>query len=351
MSIHIPMSPLDHFYGLISRAALQMVNPIWLVFSIFLFLLSFFAIERHRLSWDNAKVYKNKAVLWSEKNPAGTPTGIILGKWFIGFESAGNKIEGCGLMTVYTLRSTHTKLCKTVVKRSGDGGKPKDPPDDFYYYAKRGSYKELDYTCISSDIIKSEPRDFQKKIIQDLLRVYDRKRSCAILISGPPGCGKSTVCDQLIRAFAQDRKISCNFTDEFRPTEASDLFQSLYQSVCPEEDNPLIVLVDEVDGILRAISSGCSPSSGVVAPHPKFLIQVKNKNEWNTFMDKIDKGRWKHLIFVMTTNLTLAQIDALDSSYTRPGRCDLRFELGTAEAVPGMVCQIPAEDGLSWRTG
>lgn len=332
------MSPLDHLYGFISSAVLQMINPIWLGFGIVLALLAIFGLERHSLSTDNARIYKNKAWLASEKDMSGTPAGIIVGKWFIGFESSNshNRRE----MTIYTLRSTHYKLCKTAVKRfGGQCQRSATPPDDFFYYGKRGSYAELYYACISSDITKSEPRDFQKKIIDDLLKVYDRKGSCAILISGPPGCGKSTVCDQIIRTFAQDRKIACSFTDEFRPTEASDLFQSMYQSVGPEENDPLVVLVDEVDGILRAISTG-------IQPHLKFLIQVKNKNEWNTFMDKIDKGRWKHLIFVMTTNLPLSQIDSIDPSYTRPGRCDLRFELDSRSAL---TSEIPSDDGLRWR--
>ena len=214
-------------------------------------------------------------------------------------------------------------------------GKPERSPDDFYYYAKRGSWQRSWTIPVSHQISSSlKLRDFQKDHPGSASSLRPEEILCDSHL-WTSRLWKSTVCDQLIRAL---RKIGRSpATSPTIPSNGSQRpFQSLYQSVCPEETirwsswwtKSMVSFGRLARDVARAqvcCSASQVPDSG------------QNKNRWNTFMDKIDKGRWKHLIFVMTTNLTLAQIDALDSSYTRLGRCDLRVWVGTAEAVPGCM--------------
>lgn len=85
----------------------------------------------------------------------------------------------------------------------------------------------------------------------------------------------------------------------------------------PESDSPLIILLDEIDVTLEKIREG-------IPQHLKFPIAVKNKTDWNSLMDGFDTGMLQNVIIVMTTNKSLKEIDAMDSSYTREGRVDVK---------------------------
>jgi hypothetical protein len=45
------------------------------------------------------------------------------------------------------------------------------------------------------------------------------------------------------------------------------------------------------------------------------------------FFDKIDRGMYPHLIFIMTTNQDPTFITDLDPAYIRPGRVDFTYHL------------------------
>lgn len=317
------------------NCAVMVFNPVTIIFTLALLLLGILRVEYRNLSTENSKKFQSKAFWSTEKGIDGKSTGFVVGKWFVGVMAEGSGKMSRPSMRVLVLRSTHANLCGTAEK------KPREDktPTQYQSYGKGGNYYRLNYTSIYVDITEKIPKPFQKRIIEKVYETYKRKNTATCLISGPPGCGKSSICEFLIAHFAKVDKVKCNYTDDFRPTEASDLFQGLYSDVDPEESTPFIVLIDEVDGILRVIGG-----EGI-KPHSKFLIMVKTKTEWNAFLDKIEKGRWKNTIFIFTTNYTLAQVDALDTSYTRPGRIDHRFEIH----ADGFVKEdVPSADGQNW---
>lgn len=284
------------------------------------------------------KKYQTRAKWSTEKSGSGKAAGVIFGKWFVGtlWQTGDEKMRRPPTMTILVLKSTHQKVSGTE-----DQDKPKDKtPKNFKYYCRGGTHYHVEYSSTNVAIPTVQPRPFQSAIVNSIVQTYESKGTASVVISGPAGCGKSSICDQLIRYFSVEKKQKCCLTDEFRPSEASDFFHTLYSEVDPvEEDTVFIVLLDEVDGILRQLGG---PG---ITPHPKFFIQVKNKTEWNSFFDKIDKGRWKNTIFILTSNLSLENIDQIDPSYTRPGRINHRFEVSSSGAL---ITQTPGPDGLTW---
>ena len=69
---------------------------------------------------------------------------------------------------------------------------------------------------------------------------------------------------------------------------------------------PMIVLVDEIDGSLNLIKTNS------VEKDKNHRLTAHDKASWNRFFDAVERKTYKNLILVMTTNLTLDQIDEGD---------------------------------------
>lgn len=332
----LPLTAKDHIVGLLGNSLVAICNPIWIFIGFLMFLLSLTKIGFYTLSENNMKKYQGKAIWSTETGANGKKTGVIVGKWFVGIAVAAENKWCSDSMKVLALRSTHKKLSGTDDQEE----KKSITPITFNCWSRGGTRMRVNFSAHSVEITKKNPRDFQQLVIDGITTSFEEKGTAAVLLSGPPGCGKSYIANVLIKWFAETRKIKCNLTDDFRPTEAGILFQTIYDEVGPTEDSILIVLIDEVDGILRSIGG-----SGI-SPHDKFFTQIKTKTEWNSFFDHVNEGRWKNTIFILTTNYTLDQIDDIDSSYMRPGRMNDRFQINPKGQV---IHQIPAEDHLGWN--
>lgn len=335
----IPLTFWDHVINAGFSCLMKVVNPVLAIVGVCLLVLGFFFnIRYYDLSLDNMRKYQSKAIHHTMVSPNGKPAGVVFGFWFIGFSK--NPERGPSTMSVLATISTHSSICgveDTTVSRTS---KKPEIPTTFLNWGKCGSYSDLLYPANKVGVTPKQPKEFQRRIVSVIADVYDIKKSVAVMISGPPGCGKSSIGRQLIRYFSTERKQKCHYTDEFSPTEPSNLFQSLYNDVAPVDDNPFIVLIDEADGILNRISGSGVP------PHSKFMIQIKNKTEWNTFFDKVDEGRWKNTIFILTSNLSLDALDStFDRSFLRPGRMDCRFEVFSDG---NFRQQVPSENRLKW---
>lgn len=306
----------------------SLMGGITMVTCILLFITSRW-FKRYTLSRDNMRRFQ-KNVIWGTDVVDGQFSGFIYGKYFVGWIVAPER--GPSKATVWSMISTHDAICKSRVEIV----KKNESPKKFSMYSRDGSYDNLYYQPSSVDIVTGGERPFQTTVIDSILSIFDEKKHAVVLLSGPPGCGKSAVYKQLIRRLALAKKHKSSFTNEWRMCDPGDKFSSLHTRVSPEEDQPFVVLVDEVDGILKRLGG-----QGIT-PHKNYPIEVKNKNEWNSFLDGVDAGFYKNTIFLLTTNLTLAQIDELDSSYTRGGRVDARFEVDTNGNVRSEIPE-PAE--------
>lgn len=110
---------------------------------------------------------------------------------------------------------------------------------------------------------------------------------------------------------------SVNYTDTFNPTVAGVQFDALYYRISPTKTTPLIILMDEVDDIIRMVHDG------KVLVNQNVPTQITKKSEWNGFLDKFDRDVYPYVILVLTMNSNKETIDALDDSYLRQGRIDI----------------------------
>lgn len=308
-------SPTMFLWSMVLQCLTQVINPFNFVIGIFLLVLAHFSgFKCIEINFDDVSRYKKMAIVGTSTRN-NSPSGVIFGKWFICWKSSGER--GPPTATVFTLESLHRKVSKSQVEIVVKGKAPKT----FKNHWQGGSFTDS-FKCYNSvDITTDGERSFQKKIIDVIVDLYAKKNNAVVFISGPAGCGKSAVVRQLIRRFSKTLNYSCHLTSSFNPTTPGDIFQTWYTHVGAEEDSPFIVLMDEVDGILKLLGGQGIPQ------HPKLPIQIRNKNSWNSFFDNVDNGYYKNTIFILTSNLPLEEIDKIDMSFTRDGRVDARFEI------------------------
>ena len=143
-----------------------------------------------------------------------------------------------------------------------------------------------------------------------------------ILLQGPPGTGK-TEAAKVIAA-----KMNATLVPDFDPTRAGHWLASLVKIAEPTAEKPLVIVMDEVDGIIKRILDGESFSNQV-----KWLfLQVSNKKSWNQFFDNLHKN-YEHVHFILTSNTTIDNLkmsygDNWDPSLMRIGRIDKIFTVG-----------------------
>jgi Cdc6-like AAA superfamily ATPase len=105
----------------------------------------------------------------------------------------------------------------------------------------------------------------------------------------------------------------------FNPTEPGDTMIQLIRDTEPDEQSPLIIMLDEADIMIRKITEH------LIQPHKNIPIMVYDKISFNRFMD--DMMFYHNVILIMTSNEPKENIDAIDNSFLRKGRIDESFTL------------------------
>lgn len=146
-----------------------------------------------------------------------------------------------------------------------------------------------------------EPKSTLKSIIENKLNVLPK----GILIYGEPGTGKS----HLAYAFIKESRLSCISLDSaaIRSKFVGDAEATITKVfVNARSSSPCIILLDNIDSLLSSVD--CNSSS---AGHSRIL---------SCFFSEMDSSR-NVLLLGLTSNL-----DAIDSSFLRPGRFDCLLE-------------------------
>lgn len=151
----------------------------------------------------------------------------------------------------------------------------------------------------------------QNELFRNMMTFYNENKYAKVLISGDIGTGKSYF------SYILARKLNCYLCDDFNPTEPSESLTNLYTSKKLSGNEPLIVLIDEVDVMIKNIHEN------KIKPHKHYPILTRDKMSWNSFLDKISYGIFPHLILIMTSNVDKSRIDRYDNSYLREGRVDI----------------------------
>ena len=325
------LSRWDHFYNYIVLCLKDAVNPITFIIMTIVSIsaivagclrliasLSITGLEIRTLSSEDTKKYQRVAYGSTQTDSSGKKSGFIFGKWFVGRVIPSTSRHTMLQAEVIVSRGTHDRI---VSGKSTKNRVQVEPPTSFdYYFIESHRVWNTDYTKREAKICSKSPHSFQSVIVNSIIDFYHENDGVAVvLISGPPGCGKSSVCEQLIRYFAE-KKQSVSFCNDFCFTKSGYWWESLWNSR-ESEMKPMIVLVDEIDGSLNLIKTNS------VEKDKNHRLTAHDKASWNRFFDAVERKTYKNLILVMTTNLTLDQIDEGDTALTRPGRVNLRFEV------------------------
>jgi hypothetical protein len=163
--------------------------------------------------------------------------------------------------------------------------------------------------------ITIKPRINQQIIMDKIIEYHDKNFHTVVFLHGSAGSGKSMISQFLTKHY------NGSYCDELSPWQPGDTIGSLYTEVEPSENKPLIIAFDEIDNILVKIHNN------EIEPHKYLPIQIRDKEGWNKFFDKIDRHKYHNIIIIMTSNRSPEFINNLDPSYLREGRVNLIFEL------------------------
>ena len=187
-------------------------------------------------------------------------------------------------------------------------------------YTRNGTYSNVYFRKRTVNMTSVVPRPDQTAIMDTICENQKTRGHSVIFLYGQPGTGKSMI--GLLLA----ERLGAAYCNTLKPWQPGDLLADLYAEVDPTAERPLVVAMDEIDGVLVAIHAG-------IPPHKNMPIAVGDKAGWNKFLDEIDRGMFPHLVLVLTSNRDPAFIRALDPSFIRTGRVDSYIHVGGATKV------------------
>ena len=244
----------------------------------------------------------------------------MVGKWWIGYLNVSSGGGGGGGGGGVTKELFVVGLPSSIQPpaSSGGGGEVKT-------LFREGPYWDLTYPSRPYPprlLSQLAPNDGQKQAVEDILTSFENKQSTVALLHGPPKTGKSTVVDLLAKRLAEDPGVKeariCRY---WKPWEPNDSLFSVHSKTDASEDKPLILVLEEFDIALQKIINGTAG----VNNNRHLQTAVKDKSDWNTMLDEIDRGKFPHLILILTSNRHPDTFE--DSSFLRDGRVDLKIQL------------------------
>jgi hypothetical protein len=270
----------------------------------------------NKLSGRKMMCFLSKNVKISSLRTNDEPNGWVCGKWFIGYVHEFPSQQGALTKDLYLL-ITQKQL--TELLRDKESSNPDDEQNKKIDFLEReGLFWNLTYPSRPIDLPDEKPWKSQETVVQQIVTDFIEKKYTTVLLAGKPGTGKSMiplyVCKHLRNIY---KKVS--LVDTWNPTEPGDNFGAIYNKVNPSAQEPLVVVLEEVDGIILAMHrTDIKINTSVPMP-----IQVKTKTDWNQLLDRFDRKMYRGVILILTSNKTLNWFDELDPSYTRKGRINL----------------------------
>lgn len=197
----------------------------------------------------------------------------------------------------------------------GSSGFSLDGSHQVNYLCRGGDSHYVRYRTRKMKIIKYRFTPTQVNLYEKCIKYYNKHNSAVVFVEGPIGTGKTCF------AYLLANELKASFVDSFNPTETSDTFDNLYTAAQHSDVHPLVILLDEVDVLLRNIMNE-------IPSHKHCLTQIRNKTHWNAFLDKIQMGCYPNVILIMCSNITRRDIDQqMDPSLLRDGRVNLHFRM------------------------
>lgn len=242
-------------------------------------------------------------------------SGWIWGWPYIGYitnEQFGRNIQ------IFTTKNFYKKISESnneidIIDEENNEKIKKEKGVKLWYIL--GNYYHFMFSSRKIHLPKFNDNIHQKNIIDDIIKYYKHNKKCVTYISGKSGTGKSTI------ALLLAKKINGSICYDFNPTEPGNNFELLYNSVQPIETKPLIVIIEEFDILMTNIHEN------KIMMHKSSPTQIYDKRTYNTFMDFINLKIYPHVIFILTSNKIIDEINNMDPSYLRNGRINLNYNL------------------------
>jgi len=179
-------------------------------------------------------------------------------------------------------------------------------------FERTGVYYNFFYEKRIFNMSKYSPTMGQQNIIDSIKAIYTKEKRASIFISGNPGSGKSMI------GFLLAKELNGILCRTFNPTDPGDTMIKLVRDTEQSHTQPLVLVIDEVNILLRKVTDG-------IAPHKNIPILVNDKITFNRFMD--DMMFYENIILILTSNEPKKSMDDIDESYLRKGRIDEYFVL------------------------
>lgn len=282
---------------------------------VFLFT-SIFGYRIQRVGGNKLRSFNKKikwASVWTEED---LPDQWIVGKFYIGYIYSESSGQHGGKVKVLYLFASHEWYMKEVHGLSDSLEKDKE----ITLYERTDSYWRFVWEKIQVPVPIFSPYQEQTSAIQTILTEFNAKNYVVCLLYGPPRTGKSNI-PLLLAKNLLDNCNGVSFVDTFNPTDPNDSFGALYSHVQPTKDKPLIIVLEEVDGMILEMHS-CN-----IKRHEHLPIQVMCKADWNKWLDRFDRRYYKNVILLMTSNRSLDWFNDLDASYFRDGRVNIKLHI------------------------
>jgi len=179
-------------------------------------------------------------------------------------------------------------------------------------WGRSGNYTSLWYSSINLDVTGLHPTDNQAYIVNDMVKLFYKRKRLSVFLQGVVGAGKSTV------GLLVAKEIKGSLCHTFNPTDPGDTLHNLMKE-SRAEDKPLVVVIEEANLMIRNVHTNS------IQKHKNVQTSVYNKSSLNTFLD--DLMLYKNVILLLTSNETKEDIDMLDVSYLRKGRIDVTYSM------------------------
>lgn len=255
------------------------------------------------------------------------PYGFIYGKWYIGYitdDSSNGGRRGGNKQTLYLVikRKVYNDMKKeskiVIDKESGKVIPSKIITfiEDFSSSCYWRDYRKREYNA--TKYLKKEPKPYQKEIIDNMIDIVSNKDSRAgtFFLFGEPGTGKS------ITTLFLAKKINAYHCKCYDPTDPGTRLSMIYSFCSPDEEKPLIIVIEECDHIIKSFMKGDG-----IPRHKECPIEVRKKGDWNMLLDDIELGLYPNMYVILTSNRSLEEINDIDSSLLRDGRKDKAFHV------------------------
>ena len=271
------------------------------------------------LAWTPWRVYEIKApekVAKLRKHAASHASllrddmrggGFFIIRGAVGYIHAVMTGRGNIVMRVYII--TRKETLAKLLEAGNMKGAGEEKKNRICVLCRSGTYWELTYLARRIPFTL-EPCVGQKYIVDDVIGAYgtaENNRCCAF-IHGPTGAGKS------ILGLLIAKRLNASYCATWNPAEPGDTFDILYQLADPTHEKPLVVVLDEVDGVIE------QAHHRKIKKHNHIPIQIRDKTSWNGYLDDFNNGFWPFVILLLISNKSDVEIGELDKSYLRAGR-------------------------------